>query len=445
MHEWLRSCLVDQLHAVLTNYRTYPLCQLSSYLHSRQTTPVKKYKHMLLVVTVLCLLVITVTQCMDANNGEGTGPRGRAYAGAEKCAGCHKNIHTSFAHSAHNNTSSIASPETVKGNFAPNANEYFYRADQKVVMEKRDSGLFQVLYENNAQQRASRFDIVMGSGRKAQTFLFWEGNSPVQLPVSWSVVANSWVNSPNYPAHKALFDRNIPVGCFECHSSYIKLESSEVMGTQMIDNFNRNEAVYGIDCERCHGPAAKHAFFHEQNPQEKKATFIATYASLTMQQKIDMCAVCHSGQHTSLISTFRFKPGDTLLNKYYEYTPRADVAKVDVHGNQTQLLQASPCFIKSKMLTCTSCHDTHVTERNNMAVFSQRCMSCHTTASHNFCTMADAIGAGIVNNCIDCHMPATPSKLVTLLSNGRDSATPNMVRTHFISLYPEATKKFMHP
>jgi len=378
----------------------------------------------------ICLLVIAGSRCMDKNTVSAD-PRGESYAGAATCGSCHKNLHTSFLHTAHNQSSSPASRQTVKGVFAQPSNAFFYTPDVKVVMEQRDSGLFQVAYVNNVEKRASRFDIAVGSGRKAQTYLYWEGDKVFQLPVSWSVVANGWVNSPNYPPHQVRFDRNIPPGCFECHSSYIKVTSAEAAGTRIVDNFDKNQLVYGIDCERCHGPAAKHVYFHETHPTEKKARFIATWPSLSLQQKTDMCAVCHSGIHPTIKSTFNFTPGDTLPNDFS--VPSAQ--DIDVHGNQSQLMKASRCFIKSNTLTCTSCHNVHATERNELALFSARCMNCHNSKNHNFCTMAPAIGATIVNNCIDCHMPATPSKLITLLSNGQAAPAPNLVRTHLISIY----------
>ena len=355
-----------------------------------------------------------------------------SFAGNGKCATCHKNIHSSFIEAAHSNTSAAASLRTVKGNFNKGSNEYFYRPDVKVVMEQRNESLFQVAYQNNIERRASRFDIVVGSGRKAQTYLYWDSTNIFQLPVSWSVTANNWVNSPNYPPHQVRFDRGIPIGCFECHGSNIKVTGQQVVGDRLIDDFDKSSLTYGITCERCHGAASEHVSFHEAHPGEKKAKFITVYSSFSQQQKISMCAVCHSGINKNLQSTFNFKPGDTLANKFFAPSATVDIKTVDVHGNQTQLLEASKCYLKSNSLTCTSCHNTHVTERNNLALFSQRCMDCHKDVSHSFSSSVD-----IKSNCIDCHMPATPSRLITLLSNGQDSAAPNLVRTHFISVYPK--------
>ena len=409
-------------------------------MNSKQL-PIKIPRSAIFIAALLCAVVFILVNCI--NKPQATEDvRGPAFAGSSKCNSCHQDIHASYATAAHRNTSSAASDKTVKGSFEKEKNSYFYRPDVKVVMEQRDSNFYQVAYMNEIEKQSAKFDIVMGSGRKAQTYLYWYGEKVFQLPVSYSVVANSWVNSPLYPAHQVRFDRNIPVGCFECHSSSIKVTSVETDGKNLADNFDKSRIIYGIDCERCHGPAAQHADFHEKHPAEKNAKFISIYSSLPRQQQLDMCAVCHSGIQQTKRSTFHFLPGDTLLNKFFVPPAPVGIADVDVHGNQYQLLTASPCFIKTKTLNCTSCHNTHVSEKDNKAVFSQRCMTCHSPG-HNFCKMAPSIGAGITSNCIDCHMPAKPSKLITLLSNGMKSPTPNLVTTHFISIYPEETKAFM--
>ncbi|MDB5132594.1 MAG: hypothetical protein JWR02_2343, partial [Mucilaginibacter sp.] len=202
---------------------------------------------------------------------------------------------------------------------------------------------------------------------------------------------------------------------------------------------------YSIDCERCHGPAANHVNFQTANPTEKKARYIVTYKSLTRAQKLDACAVCHAGNKDNFqISAFKFKIGDTLAKfkepTFFSQTP--NTATLDVHGNQNGLLAASKCFLKSNM-DCGTCHDPHKNEALNLAAYSQRCMSCHNNASHNFCKAAPQLGALIKNNCIDCHMPLKPSNAIEIaLSDGRKQV-PYLVRTHYIAVYPSTYKKIM--
>ena len=52
----------------------------------------------------------------------------------------------------------------------------------------------------------------------------------------------------------------------------------------------------GVDCEKCHGPAARHVEFQTQNPKETIAKFIINPAGFSRQQSLDMCALCHGGR-----------------------------------------------------------------------------------------------------------------------------------------------------
>jgi hypothetical protein len=75
---------------------------------------------------------------------------------------------------------------------------------------------------------------------------------------------------------------------------------------------------------------------------------------LSREQKLDACAVCHSGNDlTTQKSTFLFQPGDTLSNFYFPEFGSSSTAP-DVHGKQMQLLAGSACFQNSNTLDCTS-------------------------------------------------------------------------------------------
>ena len=370
-------------------------------------------------------------------------PRGDDYAGSTQCISCHAATTQSYLHTAHQLSTRPADRQSIAGSFSNDSNEYFYRPHVKVEMEHRDTSFYQVAYRNDTAIQGERFDVVVGSGRKAQTYLYWLEDKLFQLPVSYYVPLKSWTNSPNYPPHQVRFDRNIPIGCFECHGSFIKRTSVEPAGEFLIDHFDKNNIIYGIDCERCHGPAAKHVTYHKDHPEEKTSGFIVSFKKLSRQQKLDLCAGCHSGIKDTKRSLFYFRPGSLLSDYVRADTSTVSTSDIDVHGNQYQLLGASACFIKSKSLDCSSCHNPHVTERNNLALFSKRCMNCHNEANHNFCTIAPKLGAGIIDNCIDCHMPAKPSKLITLQVQGQKIPSANLVRTHLISVYREESNRVM--
>jgi hypothetical protein len=401
----------------------------------------KTHKLKIFILSFLSVFILIFNKCVNEQEKD-IDFRGAAYAGSQHCRGCHNEIYESYLNTAHSLTSSIPSRQTIKGSFAKDSNSFYYRPELRVEMQQNDSGFYQVAYLNNIKKKAARFDIVIGSGRKGQSYLYWHNDNIFQLPVSYYVPGKTWANSPNFPPHHVQFTRNIPVGCFECHSSYIQKTASKPVGGYLVDQFKKGTIIYGIDCERCHGPAALHVDFHENHPLEKNGKYIADIGSLTRGQKLDMCSICHSGARQTILSTFNFKPGEKLSDYLYadEWIP--DTSMIDVHGKQYQLLTASKCFKKSSALTCGSCHNTHVNEKNSMKVFSQRCMSCHTTSNHDSVEMPDAVRAGIVNNCIDCHMPARPSTVITMEVKNKGAPIPAVVRTHYITIYKEATQKY---
>jgi NapC/NirT cytochrome c family, N-terminal region/Cytochrome c554 and c-prime len=398
------------------------------------------------------------------SGGGGADPRGRGYAGMAACLGCHKGIGDSYVHGAHALTSRVADIHSVAGSFAGvgsrqssgPGNEFVYGPGRKVSMHRRDSGLFQVAVTPDGQEE-HRFDIAVGSGRKAQTYLYWKGDGIFQLPVSYFVSEHSWANSPHYPMDSIWFGRAVEVGCFECHASYIAEKGMiHVDAFHGTSQYVRGSMVYGIDCERCHGPGALHVAWQAAHKEDTAGRYIARFAVLTRQQKLDVCAQCHSGGHASeLRSLFRFKPGDTLANFVFA-DPRfgggfggrsgGGPANMDVHGNQYELLVASKCFLRSPTLECGSCHDPHARERDQLTVFAARCMNCH--GMRDVVRVHAGIEAkyggykGLLQNCVDCHMPVKASQAITMTTQQQQDPVADLVRTHLIAIYPiEAGKK----
>lgn len=88
-------------------------------------------------------------------------------------------------------------------------------------------------------------------------------------------------------------------------------------------------------------------------------------------------------------------------------------------------------------MDCSSCHNVHVNEVNSPAIFSKRCISCHN------CSIKPTPGLVLSDNCVDCHMPRLASKKITLKLANIDQATPDLVRSHKVAVYPEQTKEFI--
>ncbi|MEO5594626.1 MAG: multiheme c-type cytochrome [Chitinophagaceae bacterium] len=359
-------------------------------------------------------------------------------AGSASCMNCHKAIYDSFIGTAHYLTSRPAAAEFIKGSFDSGQNQFTYNQFMNVKLEKKDSGFFQTVYVNGAPTHSESMDIVVGSGKKGQTYLYWKENLLYQLPVSYYVLTKSWCNSPGYPAGMPRFNRLIPARCIECHGSDAVIEDAG----RNVNYFDKASIVYGVNCERCHGPSASHVAFHLAHPQEKAGKYILNEKSLNRQQNLDLCALCHSGIRTTVKPVFSYRAGDRLEDFSLPKYNTDSVASLDVHGNQYGLLTSSKCF-KNSQMTCSSCHSVHGREVNEPALYSQRCMNCHNGTAQPECKVKPTAGIVLSANCIDCHMPSLPSKAIFLQLEDPAKSTADFVRSHRIAIYPEAVRAFI--
>ena len=394
------------------------------------------------IIVITVVSVAFFAKCInDKNEVVVTNNAGEQFAGSAACENCHREMYDSFINTAHFHTSQPASTETILGSFEKGKNLFSYSYYSKVAMEQRDSGLYQVEYDKNFNEKQShKFDIIIGSGTRGQSYLSWIKKGLVQLPVSFFTSAKSWANSPGYPYYQPLFTRTISARCLECHSTYFKTVLPE--NTQS-PHFERNQILFGVQCESCHGPAKKHVVYHQQHQDETKGKLIINPSSFTRQQQLDLCGFCHGGIRQSEKPSFSFSPGDTLSNFFKPTNIPVSSQEVEVHDNQYALLMQSKCFKMSKTMSCNTCHNTHQQERGNVALFSKRCMNCHNNNKESFCKMAPTLGNQITRNCIDCHMPQKPSKMLTLQLEGKSNNAPSTLRSHVIAVYPGETDKYL--
>lgn len=394
----------------------------------------KGIKRILVTLGAIAIVIIILSRCMNAADALPKDIRGEAYTGAATCVKCHQEIKQSFAHNAHGLTSKPLHGQELLKIFTPDSNVFNFDARQKVVIEKRGGDVFQVAYVDGKEVRAEKFDMVFGSGEKAYTYAYWKGKKLYEQPLSYFSSIRNWAISPGFTNQTFYYDRPIGSRCLECHASYVNKKVTQTSGITTDEEMERGALLYGIDCERCHGPGRQHAVFHLENPAEKTAKFITIYKTLSRKQKMDACGVCHSGNTlVAQKSVFGFTPGDNLDDYYAQDFVSFGGGNPDVHGNQTNMLMGSNCYRKSKDMTCQSCHNTHENIKGNLKIYSQRCISCHQSTKHSEGTLAKG---SISTNCIDCHMPKESSKLITFQQAGKDHLSPYLLRSHHIAIYP---------
>src|SRR5688572_216475 len=385
---------------------------------------------MIIVISLLILSVTFFSKCFRQDAIAGNDPRGSLYADANTCISCHKDISDSSMHDNHYRTSSLANKEALTRLISPSMTDFYFADSSYMRIEQKGDAIFQTNFSRDKQLNSQSFDIVFGSGEKAQTYAYWNGDKLYELPLTYFVGINGWANSPGFPASHARFDRIIESRCFQCHGSYVNREFTQSGSLRVEEKIDRNTIIYGIDCQRCHGPAKEHVEFHKDNPSAKKAMYITSISSLSRQRQLDLCGTCHSGNDQApQRDLFGFKPGDTLSNYYYPEFGSS--REMDVHGKQLQLLQASLCFQKSAM-TCTSCHNAHGSGSGQLQAFISACMDCHQQSTHATTMLNDK---AMTMNCIDCHMPQQASKDIYFNNGAERKIIPYFLTTHKIGVY----------
>ena len=393
-------------------------------------------------LTVLLFGVLFLLKCTFSSGGTittleplATAYHGTKYAGSQACINCHKDIYKAHLNTPHYNTSQWVNTKNVTGDFAIN-NELKLN-DSIVYVMTREDKLYQSAYKNGKLIRKEPFDIVIGSGTKGKTYLYWDESRLYQLPVSSLTDNDRWINSPGYSNTRIHFDRAVIPNCLECHTTFAKNRLPTDFNS---NSYVKNEIILGVDCESCHGPSLQHVNAHLKNPQLKDAQHIKDITTLTQQQQLDACARCHSGLRKPLKMPFTFKTGDQLSSfRMPNYRP-IDSTAIDVHGNQYGLLTASTCFKQSEALNCTTCHNPHKNQRDNLSVFSEKCISCHQDTNTHKMVLTEAMRS----NCIDCHMPALNSSAIAFKGLDLNDAIKTdsvKVRTHKIGIYTDISQR----
>ena len=348
------------------------------------------------------------------------------YAGDEACASCHREKTETFHHTAHYLTSRLPDQNSIFGKFTPDANvlktsnpDLFFR------MDANEDGFFQTSVEGvapYAEERTERFGLVVGSGGKGQTYLYWKGDRLFQLPVSyWNQLG--WVNSPGYRDGMANFERPVIPRCLECHGTYFEAVASP-------NRYSKTGFVVGITCEKCHGPGREHIQHESSKPSATSESAILNPSHSSRERQIDLCAWCHAGHGTALAPVFSYVPGEQL-DKYIDLPQPDSNAPIDVHGDQVGLLKKSRCFRASAM-TCVTCHDVH-TSQHDLQEFSQHCLNCHKPETDMF----PKLNHQAASDCIACHMPLRETNLIVF--DWKGNKVKPQVRSHWIKAYPDTT------
>ena len=347
-------------------------------------------------------------------------PSSSQYVDPQLCQPCHSDVHDSYQKVAMGRSFYRPSAENVIEDY--NANNHFYHelSNRHYRMIQRGDRFYQRRYQLDAQGREQNvFEMevthIIGSGNHARSYLnLDDGGVLRQLPASWYTQEQRWAMSPGYdrPDHED-FSRQVTHECMFCHNAYPPLpEPSDRLG--LGSRFPR-ELPSGIDCQRCHGPGARHLELASSGRVEASdiRRAIVNPVRLGPEREMEVCMQCHlpvatAGPHIQRFgrSIYSYRPGEPLA----DYAVRFDLVDPETRelserfevDSSSYRLRRSPCFVGSRgKMTCTTCHNPHHAPRGEDAVrhYRERCLDCHAKVS------PQAHPRPGESDCASCHMP----------------------------------------
>ncbi len=206
------------------------------------------------------------------------------------------------------------------------------------------------------------------------------------------------------PGADSAFDNR----CLGCHASGFSLRGGVAAGWSGhavadpngefdLDGDGRREEI-NVGCESCHGPGSEHV------EAATRGSRIVSPGLLTPEREMTICGACHSrpvgvgggGTEAPLDASGHMpRPGLRRRDYLRLHTRRIDATLADGlfpsgdsranHQQATDLLRTSMYRNASQLMTCSSCHDAHGSDRVphdllQPAGDNSLCTSCHSTA-----------------------------------------------------------------
>jgi len=350
------------------------------------------------------------------------------FVGMETCAECHADKVESFSRTAHAQSLRVASGSQHWGDFGPDKTVMrTRRKDLWYEVTANDQGMFQTSFEGTPQgmvRTTHRADLVMGSGKLALSYLYWHGDKLYQMPLVYFIPLDNWTNSPGFSDRFAWWDRPITPRCLECHATYFE----HVPGAE--NTYRQDNFIAAISCERCHGRGSEHVAYHRAHPEATRGAHIVDPRLLSRERQLDNCSLCHGAVGRPIEPSFSYSAGEPLARSFQFEGRAADVGLVHT-VNQLERLGQSKCFLQAQSMTCTTCHDPHVAERDDVQKYSNRCMECHDPGSH---PSPEKFGARLTTNCVDCHLALKNDESLVFKTSTGDKLKLVQLRDHLIDI-----------
>ncbi len=341
---------------------------------------------------------------------------GVTYVGSQACVSCHTKRHQTFRHTGMGRSMAPIdlSQEPPDASFDhPLSHRRFQIRRHKGQLWHREF----LITEHNDAALLQEFPVkyVMGSGHFSRSYVAEIDGFLVESPITFYAATKNWGVSPGYDLPDPIgFERPVKEECVSCHSGRLQMIEKSVHRMNIIEP--------AIGCERCHGPGSLHIAVHKAAPKTKPGiipdaidTTIVNPAHLSRELAEAVCQQCHL--QTGSLAYARgkgadsFRPGLPLQASRQDYTRDGPGTAMTVVGHVEQM-HLSRCYQASKTFTCTTCHTPHAepTVQTKVAHYKTVCLGCHKPQD---CTVDPnrRASASPQNNCVQCHMPQSPTDI----------------------------------
>lgn len=291
------------------------------------------------------------------------------------CAPCHGEVVDRYQKTPMAHASGLAAEGFMPADFRHPASGVHYRI-------ANEDGRIWLSYDREALTRGAlnglhgrqELRYFIGSGRRGRTYLFERQGYWFESPINWYARKEVWDMAPAYQsAREAPLTLPVDSGCLRCHASGV--------ASALPDARNHYEAAPfsagGITCVACHGDASAHV-------ASGGTVHLSNIDLLQPVRRDSVCLSCHLEGQVSINRLGKrgeqFKAGDDLFEYTTFFTRRGEKGSGGRATSQWEALLRSACKRSSgDKLTCTSCHDPHVSPApdERVAYYRKKCLACH--------------------------------------------------------------------
>jgi predicted CXXCH cytochrome family protein len=342
-----------------------------------------------------------------------------SYIDAGVCATCHAAAARNYQQTGMGRSFFRPGSANTVEDYAGKSEFHHERSDTQYAMVRRDGAFYQRRWTPGfggkpANVEELRIDYVIGSGNHSRTYLHRTARGTlIELPLSWySEKGGYWHMSPGFDSPRPPTRRLVSYDCMFCHNGYPRIPAGhDAPGSEPIFS---GDLPQGIDCQRCHGPGARHVEAARTGGDAARVrASIVNPAKLPAKARMDVCLQCHLEPTSTAIPSlvrrfdrgpFSYRPGEALsaFRLAFDHVPgKGRDDKFEIVGSSAYRLRQSRCFVASKeALACDTCHNPHraATQEQYAAV----CRGCHGSALESK-TASGVHPAGA--DCVGCHMP----------------------------------------